>query len=88
MGKYFLFLVIATLTISYILSYIAIWNYTYDEVNGNGYYSYHANKKFFHSQCMQSIFPSILENPLDSLIENSRTMLAAFGSFKYSPANR
>jgi hypothetical protein len=36
------------------------------------YYPCHANGQFFHSQCIQSMLPSIPGNPLFSLIDKRR----------------
>jgi hypothetical protein len=35
------------------------------------YFPCHANRQFFHSQCMHSILPIIPRNPLPSLIDIS-----------------
>src|SRR4051812_5220428 len=42
-----------------------------------------ANGQFFHSQCIQSMLPSILGNPLVSFKPKILGVSAAFGSLKY-----
>src|SRR3954471_20303964 len=47
----------------------------------------HSNGQFFHSQCMQSMLPSIPGNPLLSLTARIRVVSSAVGDLKYSCPN-
>src|SRR4051812_1188096 len=48
------------------------------------YWPCQANGQFFHSQCIQSMLPSIPGKPLAALVANNLSVSAAVGCLKYS----
>src|SRR3954463_13768325 len=51
------------------------------------YWPCQENGQFFHTQCIQSMLPSMPGKPLAAFVVNNLSVSAAFGCLKYSGPN-